>query len=68
MLLISAHYVESIIKSKRNIHGIIKDEKICLRGYKWVQNYECPFTDRKGAYVKVRKYGKRKYHDAFFII
>lgn len=67
-MLISAHYVEKIVKDKRNIFGIIKNTKINLRGYIWKQNYECPFTDRKGAYVKIKKFGKKKYQDAYFIL
>jgi len=68
MNLISVHYIEKIVKGKRNTYGLIKNEKINLKGYIWKKNYDCPFGDKKGAYVRVKKYNKFKYDDAYFFI
>ena len=66
-MLISAHYIESIVKHKRGIIGYHDDQIINLKGYKLKKDFHCPFTDRIGAYVKVKTYNKIKYYDAYFI-
>ena len=66
-MLVSTHYVDSIVANKRGIRGRLGKSTINLRGYRFIEDYTCPFTDRKGAYVKLKKVNKTKYIDAYFI-
>lgn len=66
-MLVSTHYVDSIVADKRGIRGRIGKSSVNLRGYKFIENYVCPFTNRKGAYVKIKKVKNKKYIDAYFI-
>ena len=66
-MLVSTHYVDSIVANKRGIRGHLGKSTINLRGYRFIEDYECPFTNRKGAYVKFKKVNKTKYIDAYFI-
>ena len=66
-MLVSTHYVDSIVADKRGIRGRIGKSSVNLRGYKFIEDYVCPFTNRKGAYVKIKKVKNKKYIDAYFI-
>ena len=66
-MLVSTHYVDSIVANKRGIRGHLGKSTINLRGYRFIEDYVCPFTNRKGAYVKFKKVNKTKYIDAYFI-
>ena len=66
-MLVSTHYIDSIVANKRGIRGHIGKSSVNLRGYKFIEDYVCPFTNRKGAYVKIKKVKNKKYIDAYFI-
>lgn len=66
-MLVSTHYIDSIVANKRGIRGCIGKSSVNLRGYKFIEDYVCPFTNRKGAYVKIKKVKNKKYIDAYFI-
>lgn len=67
-MLISAHYVESIIRHKRGVIGFNGNTRISLRGYFWDKNFLCPFTERKGAYIRRKDFNKIKIIDAYFLL
>jgi hypothetical protein len=67
-MLTSAHYVEEIIKHKRVTIAYMGNSIIHLVGYKFDTEFLCPFTNRKGAYIKRKDYKKYKIIDAYFLL
>ena len=67
-MLTSTHYVEEMVKHKRVVVAYMGYSIVHLIGYKWKADFECPFTDRKGAYIKRKDYKKYKIIDAYFLL
>jgi len=64
----SAHYVDGFIKQRRGIMAYSENTHTYLKGYKWDTEYHCPFTERKGAYIKRKDFKKIKIIDAYFLL
>lgn len=64
----SAHYAEKIVRHKRVTVAYMGKNITHLIGYKWREDFRCPFTDRKGAYIKRKDYKKYKIIDAYFLL
>ena len=67
-MYVCVHYLDSIVKHKRGIYGVIQDNITKLNDYHFDKNFECPFINKKGGYVKIIKHNKIKYKDVYIII
>ena len=66
--MIVVHYIESAIAHKRGYIAFTDKDVYKLKGYKWDSEIECPFSSRKGAFVKPFKYKKKILKDAYFFL
>ncbi len=65
--MIAVHYLDFFIKTKTSKKGVLGKEIINFKDYNWRKNFMCPFTNKKGAFIKKIKIKKIKVIDAYFL-